>query len=117
MSSVGIVVVSHSRSLAQAAVDLAAQMLVGRSLRLAVAAGLDATTLGTDALQIKAAMEQVDGPGGVVVLMDLGSAILSTELALDLLDDPTGRDRITLSSAPLVEGLVAAAVADRKSVV
>ncbi|WP_030437062.1 phosphoenolpyruvate--protein phosphotransferase [Actinoplanes subtropicus] len=109
--SVGIVVVSHSRALAGAAVDLAAQMLAGRDLRLAVAAGLDETTLGTDALQIKAAVEQVDGPDGVVVLMDLGSAVLSSELALDLLDDPTGRDRVTLSPAPIVEGLVAAAVA------
>jgi multiphosphoryl transfer protein len=111
VNGVGIVVVSHSRALAQAAVDLAAQMLVGRSLRLVIAAGLDETTLGTDALQIKAALEQADGPDGVVVLMDLGSAILSAELALDLLDDPTGRDRVTLSPAPLVEGLVAAAVA------
>jgi multiphosphoryl transfer protein len=111
VSDVGIVVVSHSRALAQAAVDLAAEMLVGRSLRLAIAAGLDETTLGTDALQIKAALEQVDGPDGVVVLMDLGSAVLSAELALDLLDDPTGRDRVTLSAAPLVEGLVAAVVA------
>jgi len=111
VSGVGIVVVSHSRALAQAAVDLAAQMLVGRDLRLAVAAGLDETTLGTDAMQIKAALEQVDGPDGVVVLMDLGSAVLSAELALDLLDDPTGRDRVTLSPAPIVEGLVAAAVA------
>ncbi|MEV8505017.1 phosphoenolpyruvate--protein phosphotransferase [Actinoplanes sp. NPDC051475] len=111
MNGVGIVVVSHSRALARAAVDLAAQMLAGRSLRLAVAAGLDETTLGTDALQIMAALKKVDGPDGVVVLMDLGSAILSTELALDLLDDPTGRDRVTLSPAPIVEGLVAAAVA------
>ena len=111
MSRVGIVVVSHSRVLAQAAADLAAQMLVGRDLRLAIAAGLDETTLGTDAMQIKDALEQVDGPDGVVVLMDLGSAVLSTELALDLLDDPTGRDRVTLSPAPIVEGLVAAAVA------
>jgi len=111
MSRVGIVVVSHSRVLAQAAADLAAQMLVGRDLRLAIAAGLDETTLGTDAMQIKEALEQVDGPDGVVVLMDLGSAVLSTELALDLLDDPTGRDRVTLSPAPIVEGLVAAAVA------
>ena len=57
------------------------------------------------------AIERVDGPAGVVVLMDLGSAVLSAELALDLLDDPTARDRVMLSPAPLVEGLVVAAVA------
>ena len=108
---VGLVVVSHSRALADAAVVLAEEMLHGRSLRIEVAAGLDETTLGTDAVSISAAIERADGPGGVVVLMDLGSALLSAELALDLLDDPTARDRITLSPAPIVEGLVVAAVA------
>ncbi len=108
---VGLVVVSHSRALAQAAVVLAEEMLHGRSLRIEVAAGLDETTLGTDAVSISAAIERADGPGGVVVLMDLGSALLSAELALDLLDDPTARDRVTLSPAPIVEGLVVAAVA------
>ena len=83
-------VVSHSRALARAAVALAAEMLHGRSLRIEVAAGLDETTLGTDAVSISEAIERVDGPGGVVVLMDLGSAVLSAELALDLLDDPDG---------------------------
>ncbi len=102
---------SHSRALAQAAVVLAEEMLHGRSLRIEVAAGLDETTLGTDAVSISAAIERADGPGGVVVLMDLGSALLSAELALDLLNDPTARDRVTLSPAPIVEGLVVAAVA------
>ena len=64
------------------------------SVRIAVAAGLDETTFGTDAVAIKDAIEQVDGPAGVVVLMDLGSAVLSAELALDLLDDPAARDRV-----------------------
>src|SRR5579859_6360528 len=106
---VGIVVVSHSRALARAAVELAQQMLHGQRLDIAIAAGLDETTLGTDAVQVKEAIERVDGPDGVVVLLDLGSALLSAELALDLLDDAT-RDRVVLSAAPLVEGLVAAVV-------
>jgi phosphocarrier protein FPr len=109
--AVGLVVVSHSRALARAAVALAAEMVHGRPVRIAVAAGLDDATFGTDAVRIKQAVEEVDGPGGVVVLMDLGSAVLSAELALDLLDDPTARDRVVLSPAPLVEGLVVAAVA------
>ncbi len=108
---VGLVVVSHSRTLARSAVALAAEMLHGRPLRIEVAAGLDETTFGTDAVAIMQAIERADGPAGVVVLMDLGSAVLSTELALDLLQDPSIRDRVTLSPAPLVEGLVVAAVA------
>ena len=74
---VGLVVVSHSRTLARAAVALAAEMLHGRPVKIEVAAGLDETTFGTDAVSIKEAIERVDGPGGVVVLMDLGSAVLS----------------------------------------
>ena len=108
---VGLVVVSHSRTLARAAVALAAEMLHGRPLRIEVAAGLDETTFGTDAVAIMEAIERADGPAGVVVLMDLGSAVLSAELALDLLQDPSIRDRVTLSPAPLVEGLIVAAVA------
>src|SRR3954447_166292 len=107
-SGVGIVVVSHSRALAIAAVSLAAEMLHGQQPRIAVAAGLDDTTFGTDAMQIKTAIEQVDGPAGVVVLMDLGSAVMSAELALDLLGNGTA-GRVLLCPAPLVEGLVVAA--------
>ena len=103
--------VSHSRALARAAVSLASEMLHASPVPIAVAAGLDEDTLGTDAVAIKEAIEQVNGPAGVVVLMDLGSAVLSAELALELLDDPDARDRVVLSAGPLVEGLVVAAVA------
>jgi len=108
---VGLVVVSHSRTLARSAVALAAEMLHGRPLRIELAAGLDESTFGTDAVAIMEAIERADSPAGVVVLMDLGSAVLSAELALDLLQDPSLRARVTLSPAPLVEGLVVAAVA------
>ena len=107
---VGIVVVSHSRALARAAVAMAAEMLHGRAVRVAVAAGLDEATFGTDAVRVKEAIEEVDGPDGVLVLMDLGSAVLSAEMALDLLD-PAVAGRVRLCSAPLVEGLVVATVA------
>jgi phosphoenolpyruvate-protein phosphotransferase/dihydroxyacetone kinase phosphotransfer subunit len=109
--NVGIVVVSHSLALATAALGLAGEMLHGRHVNIELAAGLDEHTFGTDAVKVKEAIEKVDGPDGVVVLMDLGSAVLSAELALDLLDDPTVRDRVLLSSAPIVEGLIVAAVA------
>jgi phosphocarrier protein FPr len=107
---VGIVVVSHSRALARAAVALAAEMVHGRQVLIEVAAGLDETTFGTDATQIMDAVLAADDGAGVVVLMDLGSAVLSAELALDLLDDAV-RERVVLCPAPLVEGLVVAAVA------
>jgi multiphosphoryl transfer protein len=119
-SLVGLVVVSHSRALADGAVALAREMAPGE-LAIEVAAGLDETTFGTDAVAIAAAIGAADSGAGVVVLMDLGSAVLSAELALDLLDDPDARDRVLLCPAPLVEGLVVAAVtaaggADREEV-
>ena len=107
--TVGIVVVSHSRALADAAVALAREMAPA-ALRIEVAAGLDGGGFGTDALAIAAAVGAADTGDGTVVLMDLGSAVLSAELALDLLDDPDARDRVLLCPAPLVEGLVVAAV-------
>jgi phosphoenolpyruvate-protein phosphotransferase len=111
---VGIVVVSHSRPLARAAVELALEMAQGQPVRIAVAAGVadigGAVGFGTDGVAIADAIGQVAGPAGVVVLMDLGSALLSAELAFELLDDDL-RERVLLSPAPLVEGLVGAVVA------
>lgn len=107
---VGLVVVSHSRQLADAAVALASEMAHGRALQIAVAAGLDERTFGTDAIEVQSAIEKVSGADGVLVLMDLGSAVLSAELALDLLD-PDIAANVRLCAAPLVEGLVAATVA------
>ncbi|GAA4560881.1 phosphoenolpyruvate--protein phosphotransferase [Pseudonocardia xishanensis] len=105
---VGVVVVSHSRALGEAAAGLAREMVPGDEVRIEVAAGLDEHTLGTDATAIAEALTRADSGAGVVVLMDLGSAVLSAELALEFVDDPSG---VLLCSAPLVEGLVAAVVA------
>jgi phosphoenolpyruvate---glycerone phosphotransferase subunit DhaM len=109
VSRVGLVVVSHSRPLAEAAVTLARQMLPGADVAVEVAAGTDDGGLGTDAVAVSAAITAADSGDGVVVLMDLGSAVMSAETALELLDDDV-RERVLLSSAPLVEGLVGAVV-------
>ena len=109
MPRVGLVVVSHSRPLAEAAVALARQMLPGTDMAIEIAAGTDDGGLGTDAVAISEAMTAADAGAGVVVLMDLGSAVLSAETALELLDDDA-RGRVLLSAGPLVEGLIGAAV-------
>lgn len=109
---VGIVVVSHSSALADAAVALAGEMLHGQAVPVEVAAGLDDTTFGTDAAAIAEAVTAADtasAGAGVVVLMDMGSAVLSAELALELIE-PDVRDRVVLCPAPLVEGLIVASV-------
>ena len=108
---VGLVVVSHSSRLAEGVVELAAQM-AGPEVRIGAAGGLDEPggALGTDATKVLRAIDDVWSEDGVLVLMDLGSAVLSAELALDLLDEER-RERVRLTAAPLVEGAVAAAVA------
>ncbi|MEV6432530.1 phosphoenolpyruvate--protein phosphotransferase [Nocardia sp. NPDC051463] len=105
---IGIVAVSHSRALATAAVALATEMLHDQPIRIAVAAGLDEHTFGTDAIAVADAIADADSGDGALVLMDLGSAVLSAELAVDLLTSP---HQVRLCSAPFVEGLIAAAVA------
>ena len=102
--------VSHSRALADAAAELGREVLQGQDVRVEVAAGLDDGALGTDAAAILDALGRADQGDGVVVLMDLGSAVLSAELALEMLEDEA-RQRVLLCAAPLVEGLVAACVA------
>jgi phosphoenolpyruvate---glycerone phosphotransferase subunit DhaM len=107
---VGVVVVSHSEPLAEAAVHLALQMVGDHPPPIEVAAG-SAGGLGTDAVAVAAAIERADrasGGTGVLVLTDLGSAILSAEMALELTGELTGK--VLLSRAPFVEGLVAAVV-------
>lgn len=105
---IGIVAVSHSHALATAAVALATEMLHGRPVRIEVAAGLDEHTLGTDAVTVSHAIAAADTGDGVLVLMDLGSAVLSAELGVDLLTTP---HRVRLCPAPFVEGLIAATIA------
>ena len=106
--TVGLVIVSHSAKLAVGVVELAEQMAQGKTPIVAAGGGID-DVLGTSADKILAAIQSVDGPEGVLVLLDLGSALLSAEMALEMLSDEQ-RERIRLSYAPLVEGAVAAAL-------
>ncbi|WP_328290328.1 HPr family phosphocarrier protein [Nocardia aurantiaca] len=101
-------VVSHSRALAEAAVALAFGLLPDRGVPVRIAAGLSDTELGTDAVAVADAITAADSGDGVLVLMDLGSAVLSAETALDLLESPIA---VRLSTGPLVEGLLSALAA------
>jgi phosphocarrier protein FPr len=109
---VGIVIVSHSKKLASGVQELGQQMVRGANLpRFAIAAGIDdpENPFGTDAMQIYQAIESVYSEAGVVVLMDLGSAVLSAEMAWEFLS-PEQQAHVKLCEAPLVEGAIAAIV-------
>ncbi|MEH2067456.1 MAG: phosphoenolpyruvate--protein phosphotransferase [Nostoc sp.] len=108
---VGIVIVSHSKQLALGVRELAIQMVHGE-VPIAIAAGIEdpENPLGTDAIQVSEAIAAVFCDDGVLVLMDLGSALLSAEMALEFLS-AAQRQKVYLCEAPLVEGAIAAVVA------
>jgi len=104
---IGIVVVSHSPALAEAAVALALQMAGASPPRVVVAAGAGDGVIGTDAARVAAAIDEVATEEGVLVFMDLGSAVLSAEMALEFAET---QHEVRLSAAPFVEGIVAGVV-------
>ena len=110
---VSLVLVSHSRQLAEGLRDMVAQV-AGGDVRVETAGGTADGRLGTSAPLIEAAIRAavggaVDRADGVLVLLDLGSAALSLEIALEELD-PADRAIVRVSNGPLVEGAVMAAV-------
>ncbi|AJT42372.1 dihydroxyacetone kinase phosphoryl donor subunit DhaM [Psychromicrobium lacuslunae] len=109
--TVSLVIVSHSQKLAEGVVELAGQM--APEVRILAAGGMDAdaagqSALGTSLTKISSALATADVGDGVLVLADLGSAVMTAETALELLGNP---ESIRLAEAPVVEGAVAAAVA------
>ena len=107
-ASVGIVLVSHSRALAEAALDLARRLIVAVDVPVELAAGLADGELGTDPGAVVDAVERLaDRCEGVLVLADLGSGIMSAEMALEMLE-PAVVERARLSAAPFIEGLLGA---------
>jgi phosphoenolpyruvate---glycerone phosphotransferase subunit DhaM len=103
--AVGIVLVSHSAELAAGAADLAAQVS-GGTVTIIAAGGTDDGALGTSAAKVERALSLAENGAGVVVLPDLGSAVLTVRAVLE---DLAGT-RVLLADAPFVEGAVAATV-------
>jgi PTS hybrid protein len=104
--TVSIVVVSHSGKIADGAVELAAQM--APDVVLLAAGGTMDGRIGTSLEKVLAALDKVAGGDGAVIMTDLGSAVMTAESALEFAEDAS---KMVLADAPLVEGLVAAAVA------
>lgn len=103
--TVSLVVVSHSEKIADGAAELAAQM--APDVQVLTAGGTTDGRIGTSLEKVLAALDKA-GSGGTVILADLGSAVMTAESALEFAEDP---ETMVLADAPLVEGLVAAAVA------
>ncbi|WP_344341896.1 dihydroxyacetone kinase phosphoryl donor subunit DhaM [Agrococcus versicolor] len=104
----GLLIVSHSVRIAEGVVELAGQMAEG--VTIVAAGGAEDGGIGTSFDLVTAGMQAADSGEGVVVLCDLGSAVLTAETALELLDEAAA-SRVRIADAPIVEGAVAAAVA------
>jgi phosphoenolpyruvate-protein phosphotransferase/dihydroxyacetone kinase phosphotransfer subunit len=111
---VGLVIVSHSAGLAAGVVELARQM-GGEDVAIEPAGGMTDPpgAIGTDVELVRSAIERAAGPDGVVVLMDLGSAVMSAEMAGELFAAERPEVTVVLCEGPLVEGAVAAAARAR----
>lgn len=101
---VSIVLVSHSARLAEATAELAG--LMAKQVRILGAGGMEDGDFGTSFNRIYDAIEQVYSPDGVLVLMDMGSSVMTTEMVLEEMEEK----KVCMADAPFVEGAIAAAV-------
>ncbi len=104
---VGLLIVSHSTEIARGVQALVEQMTQGQ-VAVAATGGTPDGAIGTSADligQVLEAMRASSDVDSVLVLVDLGSAVMSAEIALELSELP-----FVISNAPLVEGAVLAAV-------
>lgn len=102
---VGLVLVSHSKAVAESILELTKMMADGAPV--AAAGGLEDGSFGTSYERIYNAIDSVNQGDGVVVLMDMGSAVMTTEMVIE----DFGDESIKMVDAPIVEGAVAASVA------
>lgn len=103
-----MVIVSHSSKVAEGIRDIAQQM--AKEVNIIAAGGTGGEgEIGTDAIKIQAAILEANTEDGVIIMVDLGSAVLSAETALDFLDEEL-RKNVRIADAPIVEGAVVAAV-------
>jgi PTS hybrid protein len=105
---VGLVLVSHSAAIADGLAELVAQV-AGPSVPIVAAGGGPDGTFGTDGGRVLGALREAAGSAGAVVLMDLGSSVLSVRAALGELPEELVA-QLRIADAPLVEGAIAAGV-------
>lgn len=101
---VGVVIVSHSKNLAESIVEYT-RLMAGET-KVAAAGGTDEGTFGTSFQKIYEAIDAVYAEDGVVVLMDMGSAVMTTEMVLEAYPE----SNVKMVDCPIVEGAVVATI-------
>ncbi|EIW16073.1 MULTISPECIES: dihydroxyacetone kinase phosphoryl donor subunit DhaM [Pelosinus] len=105
---VGVVIVSHSQKVAEGIREMALQMSAPEQ-KIIAAGGMADGGIGTDAFQVSEAIIAANTGDGVAVMVDLGSAVLSTETAFEFLDEEL-RANVQIADAPILEGAISAVV-------
>lgn len=105
---IGLVIVSHSNKISEGIVELCYEM-AGEDLRIIPAGGSSDGRIGTDPILIKESIEKVYDGDGVAILADIGSSIMSSELAIEMLEEEIKGKTIILDT-PIVEGSIAVSV-------
>ena len=101
---VGIVIVSHSKNLAESIAEYTAIMAAGA--KVAAAGGTEDGNFGTSFDRIYRAIDSVYSDDGVILLMDMGSAVMTAEMVLEAY----GSDKVVMADCPIVEGAVVATI-------
>lgn len=102
---VGIVIVSHSAKLAEGVVD--ATRIMADGCPIAAAGGMDDGGYGTSYGKILDAVERVHSDDGVIVLADMGSAVMTAEMVIG----DSGYSDVLLLDCPIAEGAIVASIA------
>ena len=105
---VGVVIVSHSQKVAEGIREMALQM-ARPGQQIIAAGGMDNGSIGTDVIKVSEAIMAANTGDGVVVMVDLGSAVMTADTALELLDEEV-RDKVKIADAPILEGAISAVV-------
>ena len=101
---IGLVVVSHNRKLAEEIINFSNEM---KQFDFPVenGGGTSSEIYGTEPQIIIDAIKRADKGEGVLIFVDLGSSIMNTEMAIEMLGNP---EKLYIVDAPLVEGVISA---------
>lgn len=106
---IGIILVSHSRKITDGLKDMLLEM-VGEKSQIISSGGMDDSSIGTDPTKILDNIHSLQDCEHILLFNEIGSSVLSSEMAIDLIDDETLKNKCVLMNAPLVEGAFVAAV-------
>lgn len=109
---INFVVVSHSKKLAESAIELAS-IMKNSEFKIVNAAGLvDSDGFGTDVQKVIESINSVNEGDGVLVFCEIGSSLMSSQMAVEMIGD----EKVILVDAPFVESLMAATATNNENI-